>query len=549
MSTEKQKSKKNLSRRDFIKAAGIAAIGVSTGGCTNVAKPNIKTPRIKRAGPATSKKAGTGSNNFDVVVIGTGMGGSAAGAISALNGLKTLILEKNPRPGGSCSYYEKQGFHVDTGAHMFIRGNKGPFGNLTRRLGMGTPIEFIKAPNTLEARGINMNFVLSRNIVFRAMTAPVIAWQTQVNPLHYPSIVRLFAKIALMNESEIEKLDHVSIDEFMACHTRNAEIRSMIAGLLGLMLIVPPSEASAGESIWNLQKLMFENSLGYPRGGSVKISRTFLEGAENYGAEIRMNEGVKKILVKDGRVDSIVLDNGEKVFTRAVISTTSVKDSILRLVGKEYFSTPYIEKVNSIVPSYTAVQAKLALKKKIVKAGCLVGGLPTKCSGSVIGEFTQVAFRNASKGIQGNYIPIYAPVPSYFDPNLAPPGCQIITAVALAPTLDVELKDNHQSWVDGMMRTLNAMIPDLKENLIFCDTWTIKTLAAWTGKSDGSAISTGQTVDQVRLKRHPHQTEIKGLYLAGDCAGPARGVGTELACQSGIDCADLVSNDFVNKFI
>ena len=36
----------------------------------------------------------------------------------------------------------------------------------------------------------------------------------------------------------------------------------------------------------------------------------------------------------------------------------------------------------------------------------------------------------------------------------------------------------------------------------------------------------------------------KWLYLAGDCAGPARGVGTELVCQSGIDCADLIARDF-----
>ncbi len=488
-------------------------------------------------------------NDYDVVVIGTGMGGSAAGAVAALNGLKTLILEKNPRPGGACSYYEKQGFKVDTGAHMFIRGNKGPFGKLTKRLGMGTPIKFIKAKNTLEVRGLNMNIIVARNMILRAMSGPKLALQAKVNPLHYPSILRLFTKIALMKQNEIEKLNHVTIEDFMKKYTKNAEVRSMIGGLLGLFFILPPWDASAGESIWNLQKLLWENNLGYPKGGCVTIPETFLKGAEKHGAEVRLKAGVKKIEVKDGKVDCLILDNGEKVTTRTVISTSSVKDTVLKLTGEAHFPEPYIEKVKNLIPSFTAVQAKIALKKEIIKAGCLVGGIPIKCSNKVIGEFTDVAFDKAGKGIQGDYIPIYAPVPTSFDPDLAPPGCQIITAVALAPTLEVELQDTHRSWVDGMMRTLNAMMPDLEENTIFCDTWTIKTLAQWIGKSNGSAITTGQAVYQVGAKRPSHQTAVKGLYIAGDGAGMAHGVGTELACQSGMDCGDLVAHDFANFLI
>lgn len=43
-------------------------------------------------------------------------------------------------------------------------------------------------------------------------------------------------------------------------------------------------------------------------------------------------------------------------------------------------------------------------------------------------------------------------------------------------------------------------------------------------------------------KRLPHETPITGLFMAGDYAGPARGVGAGLACQSGLYCADLVAN-------
>ena len=60
-----------------------------------------------------------------VVVIGSGIGGSACAALAAKAGARPLLVEKNPRVGGSCSWYDKRGFHVDYGTHMFTRGERG----------------------------------------------------------------------------------------------------------------------------------------------------------------------------------------------------------------------------------------------------------------------------------------------------------------------------------------------------------------------------------------------------------------------------------------
>ncbi len=524
-----------------MKVAGIAALGVSVGGCSS---SKSKKKNAAQRSQKVSRKDFADRKNYDVVVIGTGMGGAAAGAIIAHHGLKTLILEKNPTPGGSCSFYRKQGFHMDTGAHNFIRGNKGPFGTVTQRLGMGTPIDFRRAGNTLQVKGINMNVTVPENLIFRGMAMPNMIWQLKINPVHYVSVLNVFHKIMLMSEREVERLDNVDIDTFLKQYCKDDKTRNIVAGALGVMIILPPWKASAGESIWNIQKLLKGMYVSYPKGGAVSIPRTFLEGAENNGAEIRMNAGVRRIIVKDGQVDHVILDNGQSVKTRMVISTTSAKDSILRLVGEEHVPEAYAKQIKAILPAFTAVQAKLALKKEVVKSGLLFGAFPNNAPKNVLGEYVHKTIRNLYNGKQGEYIPLYAPIPTSFDPDLAPPGCQIITAVAPAPTLDVQLKDTEQSWIDGLMKALHDIIPDLKENIIFCDTWSVRATAEWVGKSDGSAISTGQVVGQTGKNRLPHQTPIKGLYLAGDCAGPARGVGTELACQSGIDCADLAAEDF-----
>ena len=80
------------------------------------------------------------------------------------------------------------------------------------------------------------------------------------------------------------------------------------------------------------------------------------------------------------------------------------------------------------------------------------------------------------------------------------------------------------------------------------DTFPVEAMANWSAKASGAAVATGQTPDQVGVNRPGHRTPVSGLYICGGGAG-SRGVGTELACQSGMDCADLIFNDWRNYLI
>src|SRR5262245_62235846 len=86
------------------------------------------------------------------IVIGSGIGGTAASLLLAHAGIPTTLLEKNRALGGSCASYEKRGFKIDIGTHMFSRGPMGPLGDVLRRVGATDAIEFRRTRDIAELR-------------------------------------------------------------------------------------------------------------------------------------------------------------------------------------------------------------------------------------------------------------------------------------------------------------------------------------------------------------------------------------------------------------
>jgi prolycopene isomerase len=75
------------------------------------------------------------ATTYDVVVIGSGIGGLVTATQLAAKGAKVLVLERYVIPGGSGGYFEREGYRFDVGASMiFGFGDKGTTNLLTRAL-------------------------------------------------------------------------------------------------------------------------------------------------------------------------------------------------------------------------------------------------------------------------------------------------------------------------------------------------------------------------------------------------------------------------------
>ena len=484
------------------------------------------------------------------VVIGSGIGGSAATLLLAHAGIPVTLVEKNRRVGGSCSGYDKQGFHVDIGTHMFCRGARGPLGDILRRAKEDGAIHFVRTRDIAELRFFRpddphrvRDVAVPADLRRMPRFAVELAMAVDLSVPDAIRAARLFTHILTMSDAEVESWDHRTIEDFIAPFTEHAPTIVVFGFLLGLYFILPYWEVSAGEALWCFRKMAKDNSLSYPKGGSIAIPETYVKLAKARGADIRTGTGVKRILVEGGRTRGVELTDGTVLPATIVISTSSLRTTVNRLAGPEHFPAAYVDRANAIKGSFIAVQAKIGLKKKLVDAGCLVGGVGEGIDLATVGtDDMKQMFDHLLRGEVPPIVPFYCPVPTNFDPSLAPPGHQLLTLCAVAPTSDVKLTSPPAAWEETMLRTIRRVVPGLDEHAVFVDTFSVEFIESWIGKEFGPAVSTGQTPDQVGKKRPPVYTPVRGLYLAG-CNAGARGVGTELAAASAMECVDRVLAD------
>src|SRR6185312_8931925 len=195
--------------------------------------------------------------------------------------------------------------------------------------------------------------------------------------------------------------------------------------------------------------------------------------------------------------------DGEELEARAVVATTGLRDVVERLVGVQHFPTDYAARVQRLKKSYVAVQAKIALPRKRERAGCIVGGWardPSVDPWNITLDDYRKTFDDLDAGRVPKVVPVYCPIPTNFDPSLAPPGAQLLTACAVAPCTDVKRPEDtrddarrgpgakrrgvdDRAFIDGLIGAIKNLIPGAVEEALFVDTMSTEALAAWIGKA------------------------------------------------------------------
>lgn len=472
--------------------------------------------------------------DYDVIVIGSGIGGLTAGSLLARAGKSVLVLESHDRPGGYAHGFKRKRYCFDSGVHLIsgcgAQGYRG--GQIIHKvlcaLDQQQAIQFIGIDPFSHAYYPGMDVALPQTLeAFVERMGELFPAQKQ----GLTDLTRLCLQVAeeiTVADEMMTGVDHARAQQLMPALFKYrkatlAEVAKQFIDdpkLLGIFasnwpyLGLPPSQVSFVYWSTMLIGYMVDGAY-YCKGGFQKLADTLVEGLRQHDGDIRFKAKAEKILIEDGQVKGVLI-NGENLSAPVVISNADIRTTVCDMVGEQHFSPRYLQRINkmrhslSIFVVYIATDIDLASLNIAHESFCYRDfdhetSYAHTCDGDI------------------SWLSITAP--TLVDPDLAPKGQHLLLLTTLLPYRAVESwREAKSGYMDTMVELAGHYIPNLKDHILFIEGGSPATMRRYTQNYQGAAYGWDVSPSQVGPARLPNQSPLKGLYFAGHWTSPGGGV-------------------------
>lgn len=461
---------------------------------------------------------GLKQNEYDVIIIGAGIGGLTCGCYLAKAGMKVLIVEQHHKVGGYCTSFKRKGFTFDATTHYIgsFREN-GPLRKIYDELGLETKVEIIRFNPT------NVVIFPEHKIhIWNNIDATIS--ELQENFKHEARNIENFFKFIWNSEFAklYVQLKDKTFKEFLDIYFEDHQLKSILGIFLG-NIGSPPSRASALASAILYREFVLDGGY-YPRGGMQVFSDAFAEKFKEWGGEILLREKVEKIIVKDKSAKGIIVDKDNFIPSKIVVSNCDARNTFLQLIGKEYLPAEFITKINNLEISPSAFIVYLGLNKtysKILKNRCS-WWCSLKNSFNVEKIFSDLDRKD--KPYAEDFV--FCVFPSSHDSSLAPQKNEVIFLIIPAKMTGKNFwQENKHYLAEELIKRAEKFVPSLSNSIVVKEVATPLTLHRYTSNREGSSYGWTSTLLQVDKNTMQPTTFIKGLYLAGHWATQGTGQG------------------------
>jgi len=502
-----------------------------------------------------------------VVIVGAGHNGLTAAFYLAKGGLKPLVLERRPVVGGTAATEEiAPGFRAPTLAHAI-----GPLRlSVVRDMRLESRgVEFIR-PNprlaALTADGPALVFSVDHH-----RTAEAIRRLSRRDAERYIEFCEALARVSnflapLLSATppSIDGPDRGDVWELLKAGFRFRGLGKKdgyrlirwgpmsVADLVGEWfetdLVQAPIAArgifgaAQGPRSAGTAALLLLNAAADPapggssitvKGGPGALTAAMADAAREAGAEIRMSSGVRRVLVRDGRASTVVLDDGSEVSATAVISNADPRRTLLDLVDPVDLDPVFASRIRNYRSRGTMAKVNLALGALPVFTGISNTDMCGRLHVGPAVDYLERAFDASKYGEIPAEPYLDMTVPTLSDPSLALPGKHVLSVC-------VQFTPRHlsggRSWtaarpelLSNVMHTLDRFAPGIGSLVEHAQVLTPVDFEETYGLTGGHIYHGELSLDQLFTMRPVlgcarYRTPIPGLFLCGAGTHPGGGI-------------------------
>lgn len=500
--------------------------------------------------------------SYDVIVVGGGLGGLTSGAKLARAGKKVLLIEQHSIPGGCATTFRRKDLSVEVGLHMMDGLDpEDPKVEALQDLGIFDNVELLKLPEfyryVSSRTDITLPFDVGQAIEVLTSRFPheakgirkyfdtILSIRRTLGKVSNPNRSGRFSTmLAVMLRPKVLLKANKTLGQFLDRTFSDEDLKLVLLGNLGFYHDDPYTMSMFYYGF--AQGSFFSGGGHFVKGGSQRLSDYLASQITDHGGEVLLRHLVTGIILQDGRAVGVKYRKTNKqdsetkeAFAGCVIANAAVPNVANELLP----SSPAREKLRAeIAPLQVArsiISLYLGFKKPLRELG-------SNCYSTFVANDTIKRQSDWADGVladfesRGFFFTDY----SQIDSGLAPPGKGVATIVALDSLEDWEHLDEESyrkrkaHVVDVWIDRLDRLLPGSKEQIVYSELGTPRTLKRYTLNPAGTAYGWAVTNQQIGLNRLSNRSSIPGLYFASVWTYP--GQGFTCAIMSGYFCAELI---------
>ncbi len=483
------------------------------------------------------------AEHYDVIVVGSGIGGLCNAALLAKLGKKVCVLEQHYTAGGYTHAYERNGYEWDVGVHYIGEVHK-PWSMIRRVFDVISDGELEWAPmdalyDQVVIGDKSYDFVAGREEFKQEMKfhfpdeAEAIDAYVDLLSKVSSMVPRFFAGQAMpriagaaYNKFRSRLLPDYffkSTYEVLSDLTDNQELIGVLTAQWGDYGL-PPRQSS-----FMMHAMVAKHYItggNYPVGGAAKIAETIIPVIRQAGGEVFTYAGVEEILVKNNRAYGVRLQKGDELYADQIVSCAGLFPTVEKLlpgeVIKRHGLDRQLEKVE-LSSSHLCVYAGF-------KGDAETLGISKKNFWIYPDYDHDRNVQAFNDNLDADLPLIYISFPSAKDPTWPEryPGKSTVEIVAPCKPewfqkwqgttwnkRGADYEALKQDLTDRLLKTLYKHMPQLEGALDFCELSTPLSTQWFQWNQEGEIYGLNHTIDRFQQTWLHPITPVKNLFLTG----------------------------------